>query len=146
MKILVKRIFTNDRYTIGHLYIDEKYFCDTCEDADRGLDDSMDEEEIRSKKVYSKTAIPTGTYKVTMNVKSPKYGRIMPRLLNVKGFEGILIHEGNSDRDSCGCLLVGENKRKGMVINSRKTFSKLMDVLNNANDEITIEIKSHYNK
>ena len=142
MKILnidIKRIFTNTKYTIGHLYIDGEYVCDTLEDADRGLDDSMSLEEIKAKKIHSKTAIPTGIYEVIMNVQSPKYSDFtrykwaekydgkLPRLLDVKGFDGVLIHVGNSEEDSSGCLLVGLNKSKGCVCESTVTFNRLMD-------------------
>ena len=141
MKLLLKRIYRGQSYSIGHLYINGEYFCDTLEDTDRGLDDSMTLEHIKKLKIYCKTAIPTGTYNVTMNVKSPKYGKIMPRLLNVKGYEGVLIHSGNKAEDSCGCILVGENKVKGKVINSRIVFNKLFKILDDCKEDITIEIK-----
>lgn len=102
MEILVKRIFRGSDYTIGHLYIDGEFVCDTIEDRDRMLDDSQTISYIARNKVYSKTAIPTGTYKLTLNIKSPKYSKksyyakfcngYMPRILNVKGFDGILLH------------------------------------------------------
>lgn len=158
MKIVVERVFTNNSYTIGHLYLAEEdgsksFICDTIEDTDRGLDDSMSVDEITSKKVYGKTAIPCGTYDIAMNVVSPKfksrswakpYDGKLPRLQNVKGFEGVLIHVGNKAEDSLGCILVGENKVKGQVINSTKNFNKLMKILLSANDDITLEIKSKY--
>ena len=75
MQITLKRIFTNSSYTIGHLYVDGQYVCDTIEDTDRGLDDSMSVAEIRRKKVYKQTAIPKGTYPVTLNVVSPKFNQ-----------------------------------------------------------------------
>ena len=145
MLLRLERIFTNQKYTIGHLYlIDEEtntkqFICDTLEDCDRGLDESMDNQTIAKKKVYLETCIPTGKYTVTMNVKSPKYSNFtkyptykewdgyLPRLNKVKGFEGILIHIGNDNDDSGGCILVGENKVKGKVINSTITFRKLMN-------------------
>lgn len=150
MNILLKRIAKKEKYTIGNLYIDGKFICNTLEDSDRNLTDSMSQEDINKIKVYGQTAIPTGTYKVDMNTISPKFknrawakpyeGRI-PRLLNVKGFEGILIHCGNSAQDSLGCILVGENKIKGKVINSTATFSKLMSILLQDKDNITITIQ-----
>lgn len=152
MKLLLDRFFKGPKYTVGHLYIDGKYFCDTIEDVDRGLLDSMSLAEIQSKKIPSETAIPRGTYKVTLDVVSPKYSKRdfyikvckgkVPRLLNVKGFEGILIHAGNTEEDSAGCIILGENKVKGKVINSRSTFEKFYNTLIKSNSkEITITIK-----
>ena len=144
MKLKLKRIFRGAEYTIGKLYADGEYVCETLEDCDRGLDDSMSLEHIKELKKFAETAIPTGTYKVTMNVKSPKYGKIMPRLLNVKGYSGVLIHSGNTADDSCGCILVGQNKIKGKVINSRVTFNKLYKLLDNVNrngEDISITIE-----
>lgn len=150
MKILVKRIAKKSTYTIGKLYIDGQYICDVLEDKDRGLTQSMSLEEIKKKKVYGETAIPTGTYKVNMNTVSPKfkdrswakpYNGKIPRLLNVPGFDGILVHPGNSDKDTYGCLLVGQNNVVGKVTNSTITFNKIMDILTKAKDEITITIE-----
>lgn len=153
MELKLKRIACKPQYSIGRLYVDGAYFCDTIEDKDRGLDDSMTEQAIKSKKVYSETAIPTGTYRVTMNVQSPKFKHraayafckgYLPRLLNVKGFDGILIHIGNTQNNSAGCILVGENKVVGQVINSTETFKKLYAVLDAANkrgEKITITIE-----
>ena len=140
MKILVKRIAKKDTYTIGKMYIDGKYFCDTLEDKDRGLSQSTPLSIIKSKKVPGQTAIPTGTYKVIVNI-SPKFGRILPRLLDVPGFDGILIHRGNTDKDSSGCLLVGENKVVGKVINSTGYESKLVNLLQSTREPIEITIQ-----
>lgn len=149
MKLTLKRIAKKETYTIGKLYIDNAYFCDTLEDKDRGLTDSMSEEEILKKKVYGETAIPTGVYKVDMNTVSPKfknrswavaYGGKLPRLVGVKGFSGVLMHCGNDSSQTLGCVLTGENKVKGKVINSVATFQKLMQKLK-GQQNITIEIK-----
>ena len=149
MEILVKRIAKKPKYTIGKLYIDEQYICDTLEDTDRGLNQNMSLEEIKKKKVYGETAIPTGTYKVDMNTISPKfksrtwakpYGGKIPRLVAVPGYEGVLIHPGNKAADSLGCILVGENTVVGQVVNSQATFKKVMNILTKG-DNITITIK-----
>lgn len=150
MKLLIKRIAKLPKYTIGKLYIDDKYMCDTLEDTDRGLDSSMTIQDIQSKKVYGKTAIPTGTYEVVMNTVSPKFanrawakpwkGKI-PRLLNVPGYEGVLIHPGNKPEDTSGCVLVGYNKVKGQVTNSTEIFNRLMAILNSTTEKITLTIK-----
>lgn len=140
MELLLKRIFRGNKYTIGHLYINGDYYCDVLEDVDRGLSNDMSEEEIKKIKVYGKTAIPTGRYKVEVTY-SPKFKRHLPILLNVKGFSGIRIHSGNTAEDTLGCLLVGYNKVKGQVINSRVTSDKLTALLRNTKEEISITIE-----
>lgn len=135
MELKVKRVAKKEDYTIGKLYIDGVYFADTLEDCDRGLTQDMPLEEIKAKKVYGKTAIPKGTYDIDMNTVSPKfkdrswakpYGGKLPRLIEVKGFEGVLLHVGNTASDSSGCLLVGKNSIKGMITDSTRTFHTLM--------------------
>lgn len=134
-------------YTIGHLYVNGKYFCDTLEDTNRDLNKNgkFDKGE---KKVYGETCIPFGTYKITLSIQSPKFSKqdkykfckgYLPRLLDVPEYEGVLIHIGNKPKDTLGCILVGENKVKGQVINSTLTFKKLYSVLEGEED-ITIEI------
>lgn len=140
MELLLKRIFRGDKYTIGHLYINGEYFSDTLEDVDRELTNDMSEEEIKKIKVYGKTAVPTGRYKVEVTY-SPKFKRHLPLLISVKGFTGIRIHSGNSHEDTLGCLLVGFNKVKGQVINSRVTSDKLTALLRNCEEEIHITIE-----
>ena len=149
MEILEKRIAKKSKYTIGKMYIDGQYICDTLEDADRGLNQNMSLEEIKNKKVYGETAVPTGTYKVDMNTVSPKfksrtwakpYGGKLPRLVLVPGYDGVLIHPGNKAEDTLGCILVGENKAVGQVLNSQVTFKKIMSILTKGtNITITIE-------
>lgn len=138
MRLELKRIAKRPTYTIGRLYIDGQYFCDTCEDCDRGLRDDMPLDYIKHAKVYGITAIPTGTYKVSITY-SQKFKKNLPLIHNVKGFEGIRIHSGNTADDSLGCVLVGENKAVGKVLNSRATMDRLMPILLKAKDmEITI--------
>ena len=128
MEIRINRIASKELYTIGNLYINGTYFCDTLEDADRGLTDTMEIDEILENKLKGITAIPTGKYDVILTF-SPRFKRVLPLLLSVKGFEGIRIHAGNTAEDTEGCLLVGENKEKGKVLNSRATFERLMAIL-----------------
>ena len=128
MEIQVNRIARKDGYTIGRMSLNGEYFCDTLEDTDRGLNSSMQESEILAKKIKAQTAIPTGKYDVILTF-SPRFKRVLPLLLSVKGYEGIRIHAGNTTEDTEGCLLVGENKAKGQVLNSRATLEKLMSVL-----------------
>lgn len=139
MNITVKRIAKKDTYTIGKLYIDGQYFCDTLEDKDRGLKQSDDLAYITKHKVYGETAIPTGTYNVSLTY-SPKFKKILPLIENVKGFSGIRIHSGNTAQDSLGCILVGKNTVVGKVTNSRDTFNALFEKLQNQK-KITITIK-----
>lgn len=154
MEILIKRRYKCDSYTIGTMYIDGERFCDTLEDKDRGLDASMSEANISRYKVYGKTAIPTGTYRIDMNTVSQKfknrswakhYGGIVPRLVGVKGFSGVLIHPGNTQEDTLGCVLVGENKVKGQVVNSQTAWFKLMGIFlmpaKRRGEKITLEIR-----
>lgn len=139
MNIILNRIAKKAKYTIGKLYINDQYFCDTLEDTDRGLTQSMTEQQIGSKKVYGETAIPTGTYRIIISY-SNKFKKQMPLLLNVPGFAGIRIHSGNTEKDSLGCILVGKNKAVGKVLESRDTYNKLFSILQEANKKETIKI------
>ena len=156
MEITVDRKYKKSTYTIGNMYIDGKWFCNTLEDTDRGLDDSMDLNYIKTKKVYGQTAIPTGTYEITLNVVSPKFSKYpfyqsscqgkVPRLLNVKAFDGILIHVADGVRGSQlveGCLGIGLNKIKGGLLEGKETFEKLYNLMlqaKNKKEEIKITI------
>ena len=158
MRLELKRIYTCNDYTIGHLYVNGKYVCDTIEDTDRRISDAMSAEQVRIIKVAGKTAIPWGKYKVTMSVQSPKYSQVpyykrfcngfLPRLRDVKGFEGILIHKGNTEADTSGCVLVGWNRVKGRVVSSTIAWETLMrDYLQPAKhrgEEITITVWAAY--
>lgn len=144
MEITLVRKYPKDTYTIGQLFIDGKFFCNTCEDKDRNLYQGMSLEEIKKIKVYTETAIPYGRYRITMKVQSPKFSTYkkyefckgyLPRLLDVPAFDGILIHIGNSAKDSAGCILVGENTVKGKVMNSTNTFKRLYAILKEADDK-----------
>lgn len=139
MNITLNRIAKKPKYTIGKLYIDGEYFCDTIEDTDRGLTQTMTDAQIKSKKVHGQTAIPTGTYKVIISY-SNKFKRQMPLLLNVPGFLGIRIHSGNTEKDTEGCLIVGKNKVVGKVIESKDTYNKLFSILCEANKKEAIKI------
>lgn len=141
MEITVKRKFKGNNYTIGSLYIDDKYFCDTLEDIDRGLTDNMTDSYISTVKVVDQTAIPTGSYKVTITY-SNRFQKLLPLINNVKGFSGIRIHSGNTKEDTSGCILVGFNTKKGKVVNSRVTFNKLFNILQDTlNNGEQVEIK-----
>jgi len=155
MKLLVERKWKKETYTISRLYVDGFRFYEALEDKDRGLKQTDSLSYIKSRKVAGETAIPTGTYKVAMNVTSPKYSAVawywklcqgkMPRLMDVPGFDGILIHPGGSNGalDTRGCILVGRNTVVGKLTESKATFEKLYKKMKAAYDkgeEITIEI------
>ena len=118
MKIILKRIFKGPDYTIGRMSIDGKYFCDTLEDTVRAP----------GVKIPGKTAIPAGKYKIKLT-ESLRFKKLMPRLENVPGFTGVLIHSGNTAEDTEGCILVGRNRVKGKVLDSRETFARLFRLL-----------------
>ncbi|NDW10988.1 DUF5675 family protein [Dysgonomonas sp. 520] len=143
MKLLLKRKFKGETYTMGDLYVDGVFFCNTIEDKVRDLpaicpDTSKWQSCTCKEKVYAQTTIPAGIYKITLE-KSPKFKRILPLLHNVPHFLGILIHAGNTERDSAGCIIVGKNTIKGKVLQSKDTLEALMKMLENEKD-ISIEI------
>ena len=135
MNIELNRITRKLSYTIGRLFVDGKYFCDTLEDRCRDLD--------KEKKVMNETAIPEGTYEVIVNV-SARFKRKPPLLLDVPHFSGIRIHRGNTDKDTSGCILVGENKQPGRVINSTLYELRLTEMVEKAmltGEKITIRVR-----
>lgn len=151
MKLLLKRIALKPAYTIGRLYIDGRRVCDTIENPVRDLNRNgvFDAGE---RKVYGCTAIPYGTYEVTLKVQSPKFrdkpqyrfcDGYLPRLLNVPEFDGVLIHIGNTAADTAGCILVGENREVGRVVDSAAAFRRIYPILKAASESgetIRIEI------
>ena len=150
MELRLKRIAKRPTYTIGKLYIDGVYFCDTIEDCDRGLDQKLPVAVNKAKKVKGETAIPTGHYQVTLGVKSPRFSQkkqydfckgYLPRLLNVPAFDGVLIHIGNTAKDSEGCILVGRNKEVGKVLESTATFHALYEKLKTSKGLIFLKIE-----
>lgn len=153
MEIRIDRKWKKSAYTISNLYVDGIKICNCLEDTDRGLSADMTLSEIKKKKIKTATAIPTGRYRVTLDVVSPKYakkatfvkycGAKMPRLLNVPGYDGILIHPGNTNKDTDGCLLPGKNDQVGRVSNSAywwKVLYTRMKSANDKNEEIWITI------
>lgn len=128
MNLLLQRRYKKQKYTIGKLYIDSHYYCDTLEDTDRFLTRYSNPAD----KVPGETAIPYGTYQVIM-AYSPKFRRQLPLLLNVPLFSGILIHSGNTNKDTRGCILCGKNTIKGKVTNSRFWTNELIKLILTAN-------------
>lgn len=135
MKIVVYRFEFTDKSTISHLTTGD-FHCFILEDCDRHLEDHPE------KKIYAKTAIPRGTYKVVIDY-SPRFNRDLPRLMDVPGFSGVRIHPGNDSDDTEGCLLPGSTYGVDFVYNSRATFNKLFDILEHSYDsgeELEMEI------
>ena len=128
LNIKVIRKYFKEEYTIGKMFIYDELFCDVLEDKDRGLTDDMSLSQIKKNKVYAKTAIPYGRYEVKPYFW-PKYRKVYPWLQNVKGFTGILCHCGRTADNSSGCLLLGENKIKGGLINGEKYVRKLTEIV-----------------
>ena len=142
MELRLERKYRCSNYCIDKLYINNEYFSDALEDPDRGLTDSMSLEEIQKIKIKGNTCIPYGTYNITITY-SPRFKKNLPLLNNVKGFDGIRIHSGNTPQDTEGCLLLGFNKVKGQVIDSRVTTDKLIAQIQqalNKGEKVTITI------
>ena len=153
MELRLERRWKKATYVIGVLFIDGIRYCETLEDYDRGLKQSDPLPTIQKRKVAGETAIPKGVYEVTMNVTSPKYAAVawyynfcrgkMPRLKDVPGFDGILIHPGTDALDTRGCILVGKNTKVGKLTDSRASFQEVYKLMKEAADhgeKITIEI------
>jgi len=147
MRLLLKRIFKGSEYTIGRLYTEINgqmiLFCDTLEPIDRGLKKTQSEAVIKSRKVKGKTAIPIGTYAITLKEQSPKFrlrywakfcDGYLPTILGVPCFSRVLIHVGNTVKDTEACVLVGNNRVKGKVLDSAYTFERLYKKLKAADD------------
>lgn len=134
MKLELKRFFEGPDYTLGLLYLDGIFECFTLEDKTR----------IPFVKIPGQTAIPEGTYDVTIDM-SQRFGRMMPHILNVPQFEGIRIHSGNTAKDTEGCILLGQQSEKGDVSKSRLAFTAFYDKLQAAierKEEVSISIHS----
>ncbi|SDE20227.1 hypothetical protein SAMN04487996_10425 [Dyadobacter soli] len=150
MDITVAKIKGGQNSTISSLSVNGRFFCYVLQDADRGLVSTMTLEEIKAKKVHGATAIPEGKYQV-VDVMSPRFKRRLPRLVDVPGFAGILIHPGNTHLDTEGCLLPGTNYRAQgkdwIVTDSRKAFDGLYQMIQEriqAGEKIWCKIVSAY--
>jgi hypothetical protein len=141
MELLLERKWCKSDYTIGRLSINGKFYCHILEDTVRDINKNgtFDCGEF---KISGHTAIPYGTYEIQVTY-SPKFKRELPLLLNVKHFEGIRIHRGNTNKDTSGCLIPGENTKTGMVLNSTKyelELTKLIKEANKRNEKVYIKI------
>lgn len=130
MKLELRRIALRETYTIGRLYADGEYICDTLEDA------------VRDVKIKGRTAIPIGEYNVVMTF-SERFKRIMPLLVDVPNFEGVRIHSGNTSADTEGCILCGRNTVVGKLTLSRLYTKMVYSLISKAisnNEQVTIKI------
>ena len=144
MLITLDRAWKRTGYTISRLYINGELFCNALEDEDRGLRQDMTINEIKKRKVYGATAIPSGSYEC-VNTYSNRFKKNLPLLKDVPGFDGIRIHSGNTAKDTEGCILVGQNLEKGKVLNSRAWYDKLLAKMQeawNKKDHVVIDIQS----
>lgn len=129
---MVRDTFT-DKTTIGKLFVDDQYQCNSLEDVVR-----------KGVKVYGQTAIPEGLYEVIIDY-SNHFGKDMPHILNVPGFQGIRIHAGNFAEDTEGCILLGMNRKPDFIGQSRTAFEQFFPLLEAAYEKkepITIEVTS----
>lgn len=140
MELNLKRTIKKPESTIGTLFVNGQFECFTCEDVDRHLTQDMPIEAIVAVKIPGKTAIPAGRYEVAVTF-SDRFKKPLPLLLNVKGFEGIRIHPGNTDSDTEGCLLPGTAHTDTEVQNSREAFYNLFEKIKAANEKIFITIE-----
>ena len=138
-KLLVERLWLKKDYIIGRLYVNGVFFCNTLENPDRGLRSYMTESQIKALKIANHTAIADGQYKVVLR-QSPRFKRILPLILNVKCFSGVLFHAGNTVNDTAGCILVGKNDKKGWLSESKITEQNLVNLLKQY-DNIELTIK-----
>ena len=136
MELLVERNLSDDECTLGKLSVNEDFECYTLEPVVReqmGIP-------VKNWKIPGKTAIPAGSYDVIIDY-SEHFGRNMPHVLNVPGFDGVRIHSGNTAADTEGCLLLGEGEGKDAILNSHaafdRFFNKLQDAIANG-EKVTI--------
>lgn len=135
LDLLLHRKWKKEKYTIGRLFANGFFLFNTLEDTDRGLADWMSEMAIKTMKIAGLTAIPTGTYRMVLSVSpkfknkswAKKYGGLVPEILGVKGYSGVRMHPGTTEKDTEGCPLVGDNKEVGKLLNSQKRYFELMD-------------------
>lgn len=135
MRLHLERFKFSEKTTIGKLSIDGNFWCYTLEDTDRHLEDG-------GEKIFAKTAIPRGSYKIVIDY-SNRFKTDLPRLLDVPQFEGIRIHPGNKSEDTEGCILVGSSYTDDWLYNSRATFNRLlayMDEFYSKGIDITIDV------
>lgn len=148
MEILVKRLYKKADYTIGKMYIDGEYFCDTLEDTDRELAQGMALSTLKEMKEFGRTAIPTGEYVLTITY-SNRFAKMMPLINDVSAFSGVRIHPLNTSKETEGCIGVGicDDPNKDWIRDSRKTYNELMRILeyrlDTMHEDVRIKVESN---
>lgn len=135
MTLRIEREPSVDGVTLGRLYVNDAFFCYTLEDG------------VRDVKVAGETAIPFGHYRVVVDL-SQRFGKLMPRLLDVPGFSGIRMHSGNTIADTSGCILLGMTRGRDQIGASRAAIDLFLPRLQKALDtqDVWIDIVSESEK
>ena len=143
MEIKLIRKYYRTKYTIGRLYVNNRFFSDCLEPPSLHLTERSALGTILIAKYKGYRAIPTGRYRILIT-RSRRFGRWLPLLLNVKGFEGIRIHAGNKPEDTRGCILLGFNRHKGYVLDSTRcvlTIVKMMTEAIEKGEKVFVEVR-----
>lgn len=143
MEIKLIRKYYQAKYTIGRLYVNNRFFSDCLEPPSLHLTERSSLGTILIAKYKGYRAIPTGRYRILIT-RSQRFGRWLPLLLNVKGFEGIRIHAGNKPEDTRGCILLGFNRRKGYVLDSTRCVLTLVKMMTEAiakGEKVFVEVR-----
>ena len=143
MEIKLIRKYYKTRYTLGRLYVNNRFFSDTLEPPSKHLTERCSTATIQKAKNEGFRAIPAGRYRILIT-RSRRFGRWLPLLLNVKGFEGIRIHAGNKPEDTRGCILLGFNRRKGYVLDSTRCVLTLVKMMTEAiakGEKVFVEVR-----
>ncbi len=143
MEIKLIRKYYQAKYTIGRLYVNNRFFSDCLEPPSLHLTERSALGTILIAKYKGYRAIPTGRYRILIT-RSRRFGRWLPLLLNVKGFEGIRIHAGNKPEDTQGCILLGFNRRKGYVLDSTRCVLTLVKMITEAiakGEKVFVEVR-----
>jgi len=132
LNLLIQREPSDEHRTFGQLFIDGQYFCETLEDV------------VREVKIKGETAIPAGSYRITME-NSPRFGRNTITIKDVPGFTGVRIHAGNTEGDTEGCPLVGQIRADASILKSKAALDELKPEIINAlqaGEQVWLEIRN----
>ena len=143
MEIKLIRKYYQAKYTIGRLYVNNRFFSDCLEPPSLHLTERSALGTILIAKYKGYRAIPTGRYRILIT-RSRRFGRWLPLLMNMKGFEGIRIHAGNKPEDTRGCVLLGFNRRKGYVLDSTRCVLTLVKMMTEAiakGEKVFVEVR-----